>query len=88
MPPAIVILEEIKAVEAASLRVKVRVAVWLDFKAEADEVMVMVGAVVSTVIEIALEAVLLFPAASVKVLAKTLIVAVAVVLVFGVKVAV
>ena len=41
------ILEEIKAVEAASLRVKVRVAVWPDFKAEAEEVIVMVGAVVS-----------------------------------------
>ena len=41
------ILEEIKAVEEASLRVKVRVAVWPDFKAEAEEVIVMVGAVVS-----------------------------------------
>ena len=88
MPPAIVILEEIKAVEAASLRVKVRVAVWLDFKAEADEVMVMVGAVVSTVIEIALEAVLGLPAVSVNVLAKTLIVAVVVLVAVGVKVAV
>ena len=88
MPPAIVILEEIKAVEAASLRVKVRVAVWLDFKAEADEVMVMVGAVVSTVMEIVLEAVLLLPAVSVKVPAATLRVAVAVVFAVGVKVAV
>ena len=32
----------------ASLRVKVMVAVWPDFKAEADEVMVMVGETVST----------------------------------------
>ena len=44
------ILEEIKAVEAASLRVKVRVAVSPDFKAEVEELIVMVGAVVSTVI--------------------------------------
>ena len=36
--------------EEASLRVKVRVAVWPDFKAEAEEVMVIVGARVSTVI--------------------------------------
>ncbi len=46
-PPTTVILEEIKAVEAASLRVKVMVAVSPDFKAEADEVIVMVGAMVS-----------------------------------------
>ncbi len=46
-PPAKVILEEIKAVEAASLRVKVMVAVSPDFKAEDDEVIVMVGAMVS-----------------------------------------
>ena len=64
------------------------VAVSLIFKAEADEVMVMVGAVVSTVMEIVLEAVFRLPALSVKVLAATLIVAVAVLLVFGVKVAV
>ena len=50
-PPATVILEEIKAVEAASLRVKVRVAVWPDFKAEAEEVMALVGATVTTVTE-------------------------------------
>ena len=47
VPPATVILEEIKAVEAASLRVKVRVAVSPDFKAVLLEAMVMVGAVVS-----------------------------------------
>ncbi len=46
-PPTTVILEEIKAVEAASLRVKVMVAVSPDFKAEDDEVIVMVGAMVS-----------------------------------------
>ena len=50
-PPTTVILEEIKAVEVASLRVKVKVAVWPDFKAELEELMVMVGAVVSTVME-------------------------------------
>ena len=48
MPPTIVILEEIKAVEAASLRVKVKVAVSPDFKAVLLELIVMVGAVVST----------------------------------------
>ena len=42
------ILEEIKAVEAASLRVKVRVAVSPDFKAVLLEAIVIVGAVVST----------------------------------------
>ena len=51
VPPATVILEEIKAVEAASLRVKVKVAVWSDFNKEAEEVMVIVGATVSTVID-------------------------------------
>ena len=45
------ILEEIKAVEAASLRVKVMVAVSPDFKAEVEELMVIVGATVSTVTE-------------------------------------
>ena len=82
------ILEEIKAVEAASLRVKVMVAVSPDFKAEVEELMVIVGAVVSTVMEIVLEAVLLLPALSVKVLDKTLTLAVAVVFAVGVKVAV
>ena len=81
-------MEEIKAVEAASLRVKVKVAVSPDFKEVLSEAMVMVGATVSTVMEIVLEAMLLFPAASVKVLARTLIVAVVVLLVFGVKLAV
>ena len=82
------ILEEIKAVEAASLRVKVMVAVWPDFKAEVEELMVMVGATVSTVMEIVLEVVLLLPALSVKVLAATLKVAVVVLFAVGVKVAV
>ncbi len=87
MPPATVILEEIKAVEATSLRVKVRVAVSPIFKAVLLEAIVIVGEVVSTVMEIVLEAVLLLPGTSVKVLAKTLKVAV-VVFAFGVKVAV
>ena len=46
-PPTTVILEEIKAVEAASLRVKVMVAVWPDLRVLLSEVMVMVGAMVS-----------------------------------------
>ena len=75
--------------EATSLSVKVRVAVWPDFKAEVEELIVMVGAMVSTVIEIVLAALLLLlPAASVKVFASTLKVAVAVLLLVGVKVAV
>ena len=82
------ILEEIKAVEAASLRVKVRLAVSPDFKAVLFEVMAMVGAVVSTVTESCVVAVLLLPAASVKVAAATLIVADAVVFAVGVKIAV
>ena len=72
------ILEEIKAVEAASLSVKVMVAVSPDFKVVLLELMVIVGAVVSTVMEIVLEAVLLLPAASVKVPEATLKVAVVV----------
>jgi hypothetical protein len=87
-PPTTVILEEIKAVEAASLRVKVKVAVSPDFKAEAEEVMVIVGAAVSMLIEIVLETVLGLPAPSVKVLAKTLKVAAVVLLLVGVKIAV
>ena len=83
-----VILEEIKAVEAASLRVKVMVAVSPILKAVLSEAMVMVGAVVSTVMEIVLEAVLLLPVPSVKVLDKTLKVAGAVLFAVGVKVAV
>ena len=47
-PPTTVILEESKAVEAASLRVKVKVVVWPDFKAVLFEAIVIVGAVVST----------------------------------------
>ena len=86
-PPVMDISASIK-VEEVSLRVKVKVAVSPDFKAEADEVMVMVGATVSTVMEIGLAAVLLFPAASVKVLAKTLKVAAVLLLGLGVKVAV
>ena len=82
------ILEEIKAVEAASLRVKVMVAVWPDLRVLLSEVMVMVGAVVSTVMEIVLEAVLALPAPSVKVLAKTLMLAGVVLFAVGVKVAV
>ena len=74
--------------EAASLRVKVRVAVWPDFKAEADEVIIIVGATVSTATESCVAAVLLLPAASVKVLAKTLKVAVVVLVAVGVKVVV
>ena len=88
MPPTTVILEEIKAVEAASLSVKVRVAVWPDFKAEVEELMVIVGATVSTAMEIVLEAVLVLPAASMKVPAATLKVAVVVLFAVGVKVAV
>ena len=88
MPPTTVILEEIKAVEAASLRVKVKLTVSPDFKAVLFEVMLMVGAVVSTATESCVAAVLLLPAASVKVAATTLKVAVVVLLVLGVKVAV
>ena len=87
-PPTTVILEESKAVEAASLRVKVKVVVWPDFKAEVEELMVIVGATVSTVMEIVLEAVLALPAPSVKVPAATLKVAVVVLVAVGVKVAV
>jgi len=87
-PPTTVILEEIKAVEAASLRVKVMVAVWPDFKAVLSEVMVMVGTAVSTVTESCAAEVLLLPAVSVKELAATLKVAVVVMPVDGVKVVV
>ena len=87
MPPTEIISTSLK-VEEASLRVKVMVAVSPIFKAVLFEAMVMVGEVVSTVMEIVLEAVLLFPAVSVKVPAATLIVAVAVLLAVGVKVAV
>ena len=82
------ILEEIKAVEAASLRVKVMVAVSPDFKAVLLEVIVMVGPTVSTATESCVAAVLLLLALSVKVPAATLKVAVAVLVAVGVKVAV
>ena len=71
-----------------SLRVKAMEAVSPDFKAEVEELKVMVGAVVSTVMEIVLEAALLLPALSVKVPAATLKVAVVVLFAVGVKVAV
>ena len=74
--------------EENSLRVKVKEAVSLDFKEVLLEAMVMVGEEVSTVMESVLEAVLGLPASSVKVLAATLMVAVAVVFAVGVKVAV
>ena len=48
VPPATVILEEIKALEAASLRVKVKVAVSPILRAVLLEAIVIVGAVVST----------------------------------------
>jgi len=87
-PPTVVILEEIKAVEAASLRVKVKVAVSPDFKAVLLEVIVMVGAMVSMLMESWVAAVLALPALSVKVPAATLKVAVAVLFAVGLKVAV
>ena len=87
VPPATVISDWVKS-DADSLRVKVMVAVWPDLRVLLSEVIEIVGAMVSTVMEIVLEAVLLLPAASVKVLAPMLIVAVAVVLADGVKLAV
>jgi len=88
VPPTTVILEEIKAVEEASMRVKVMVAVSPILKVVLLEAIVMVGATVSTVMEIVLETVLGLPAPSVKVLAKTLKVAAVVLLLVGVKIAV
>ena len=82
------ILEEIKAVEEASLRVKVKMAVSPIFKEVLSEPMVMVGAVVSTETESCIAAVLLLLAVSVKVPAATLKVAVVVLLVVGVNTAV
>ena len=82
------ILEEIKAVEAASLRVKVMVAVSPILKIVLSEAMVTVGETVSTLTESWVAAELGLPAASVKVLAKTLMVAGVVLLLVGVKVAV
>ena len=49
VPPTVIISVAVKSAEL-SLRVKVRVAVSPDFKAEVEELMVMVGAVVSTCI--------------------------------------
>ena len=86
VPPTETISASLKLAEV-SLSVKVKLAVWPDFKAEAEEVMVIVGERVSTVMEIVLEAVLLLPAVSVKVLAKTLMLADAVVFAVGVKIA-
>ena len=87
VPPVTVISLAIKS-EAPSLRVKVRVAVSPDFKAVLSEEILMVGAVVSTVIEIVLEVVFGLPAASVKEPAATLKVAVVVMFALGIKVAV
>ena len=50
VPPAVVILPSTKF-EEASLIVKVMVAVWPDFKAEVEELIVMVGARVSMLME-------------------------------------
>ena len=86
VPPTETISMSLKLPEV-SLRVKVRVAVSPDFKVEAEEVMVIVGATVSTLTE-SWVAALLLPAVSVKVLAKTLMVAVVVLVTVGVKVAV
>ena len=82
------ILEENKAVEEASLRVKVMVAVSPIFKVVLFEAIVTVGATVSTVTDSCVAAVLALPAASMKVAAATLKVAVVVVFAVGVKVAV
>ena len=82
------ILEELKAVEAASLRVNVKVAVSPILKAVLLEAMVIVGATVSTVIESCVAEVLGLLALSVKVPAATLKVAGVVLLLVGVKVAV
>ena len=87
VPPTVVILPSTKF-EEASLRVKVKVAVWPDLRVLLSEVIEIVGATVSTVMEIVLEAVLLLPALSVKVAAATLKVAVVMLLVLGVKLAV
>ena len=86
VPPATVTSEEAKSVED-SLRVKVRFAVSPDFREDLSEVITRFGITVSTVIESWEAAELLLPAASVKVLAWTLILAGVVLLVAGVKVA-
>ena len=87
VPPAERISASLK-LEEDSLRVKVMVAVSPIFKAVLLELMVMMGATVSTMMEIVLEAVLGLPAASVKVLAMALMLAGVVLLLVGVKVAV
>jgi len=74
--------------EAASLSVKVMVAVWPDLRVLLSEVIPTVGETVSTLTESWVAAVLSLPAASVKVLAKTLMVAAVVLFAVGVKVAV
>ena len=45
--PPVAVISPIAKLEEDSLRVKVTVAVWPDFKAEVEELIVMVGAVVS-----------------------------------------
>ena len=87
-PPTTVILEEIKAIEAASLRVKVKLAVSPILKIVLSEAMVTVGETVSTLTESWVAALLLLPAPSVKEPTATLKVAVAVLFADGVKVAV
>ena len=82
------ILEEINAVEAASLRVKVRVAVSPILKAVLSEAIAIVGAAVSMLMESCVAAVLLLPAASVKEPVTTLKVASVVLLAVGVNTAV
>ena len=86
-PPVATISPTAKS-KAASLRVKVKVAVWPDFKAVLSEAIVMVGATVSTATESCVAAVLLLPAASVKVLARTLKVAAVLLFAVGVNTAV
>ena len=71
-----------------SLRVKVMIAVSPNLRALLSEVIVMLGAMVSMLIESWEAAVLLLPALSVKVLASTLKVAGVVLFEVGVKVAV
>ena len=87
MPPVTVISDWVKS-EAASLRVKVMLAVSPDFNEVLSEVIVIEGATVSTATESCVAAVLSLHAVSVKVLAKTLKVAAVVLFAVGVKVAV
>ena len=85
-PPATVTSADAKLV-AGSLRVKVKAAVSPDLNDALSEVITTVGIKVSTVIESWEAAELLLPAPSVKVLARTLMVAELVLLFAGVKVA-